>query len=234
VTPPPIVAHLGLPVRSGRLVVDEYLKLRDRVWAAGDSAAAIDPYDRDEMDYPPTAQHAQRQGTVIARNVAASLGVGTPTTYRHRDLGLVADLGGAETGIIRQLPDGGFTEVREPVSDETRAVLSAKPAVGALPAADVRGIPGPDGTGIVGRSLRAASGDIRDGAHISSGRVSVVAELIARFSRPPHPSVAAVPPRARSLARSRTRMLPSSRDPCSSIRYHQRSPTTLTTRWALA
>jgi ubiquinol-cytochrome c reductase cytochrome b subunit len=58
---------------------------------------------------------------------------------------------GAETGIIRQLPDGGFTEVREPVSDETRAVLSAKPLVGALPAADVRGIPGPDGTGIVGK-----------------------------------------------------------------------------------
>jgi NADH:ubiquinone reductase (H+-translocating) len=94
VTPPPIVAHLGLPVRRGRLVVDEYLKLREHVWAAGDSAAAIDPYNRDGMDYPPTAQHAQRQGMVIARNVAASLGVGTPTTYRHRDLGLVADLGG--------------------------------------------------------------------------------------------------------------------------------------------
>jgi quinol---cytochrome-c reductase cytochrome b subunit len=58
---------------------------------------------------------------------------------------------GAETGIIRQLPDGGFTDVREPVSDETRAVLSAKPAVHALPAADVRGIPGPDGTGIAGK-----------------------------------------------------------------------------------
>lgn len=96
VTPPPLVGHLGLPVRRGRLVVDEYLKLRDHVWAAGDSAAAIDPYDRDDMDYPPTAQHAQRQGTVIARNVAASLGVGTPTTYRHRDLGLVADLGGTK------------------------------------------------------------------------------------------------------------------------------------------
>lgn len=94
VTPPPIAARLGLPVRRGRLVVDDYLKLRDHVWAAGDSAAATDPYDHHEADYPPTAQHAQRQGTVIARNVAASLGVGTPATYRHRDLGLVADLGG--------------------------------------------------------------------------------------------------------------------------------------------
>lgn len=96
VTPPPIVAHLSLPVHRGRLVVDEYLKLRDHVWAAAHSAAAIDPHNRDRMDYPPTAQHAQRQGAVIARNVAASLGVGTPTTYRHRDLGLVADLGGTK------------------------------------------------------------------------------------------------------------------------------------------
>ena len=63
---------------------------------------------------------------------------------------------GAGTGIIRQLPDGGFTEVREPVSDERRAVLSAKRAVHALPAADVRGTPAPDGTGIVGKlRLRA-------------------------------------------------------------------------------
>ena len=96
VTPPPIVANLGLPVRRGRLVVDEYLTLREHVWAAGDSAAATDPYNRDEMDYPPTAQHAQRQGAVIARNVAASLGIGTPVPYRHRDLGLVADLGGTK------------------------------------------------------------------------------------------------------------------------------------------
>jgi NADH dehydrogenase len=96
VTPPPLVAHLGLPVRRGRLVVDEYLKLRDDVWAAGDSAAAVDPYGHDGMDYPPTAQHAQRQGTAIARNVAASLGFGAPRPYRHRDLGLVADLGGTK------------------------------------------------------------------------------------------------------------------------------------------
>ena len=45
-------------------------------------------------DTPPTAQHAQRQGAVLGRNVAASLGVGRPRRYRHRDLGLVADLGG--------------------------------------------------------------------------------------------------------------------------------------------
>ncbi|HKC28424.1 MAG TPA: hypothetical protein VKB75_10465 [Jatrophihabitans sp.] len=30
----------------------------------------------------------------MGRNIAASLGVGRPRRYRHRDLGLVADLGG--------------------------------------------------------------------------------------------------------------------------------------------
>ncbi|PZA19242.1 NAD(P)/FAD-dependent oxidoreductase, partial [Modestobacter versicolor] len=47
-------------------------------------------------DTPPTAQHAQRQGTALGRNIAASLGVGTARPYRHRDLGLVADLGGRD------------------------------------------------------------------------------------------------------------------------------------------
>ena len=94
VTPAPLAAELGLPDRRGRLVVDEQLRLREDVWAAGDSAAARDPFGRDGADYPPTAQHAQRQGTAIGRNVAASLGVGRARPYRHRDLGLVADLGG--------------------------------------------------------------------------------------------------------------------------------------------
>ncbi|RBY78641.1 NAD(P)/FAD-dependent oxidoreductase [Blastococcus sp. TF02-09] len=102
VTPPPLVRHLGLPVRRGRLAVDDHLQLRDGVWAAGDSAAARDPFSGTDADYPPTAQHAQRQGVVIARNIAASLGHGSPRTYRHRDLGLVADLGGA-SGVARPL-----------------------------------------------------------------------------------------------------------------------------------
>jgi NADH:quinone reductase (non-electrogenic) len=93
VTPPPLVQALGLPVSRGRLVVDEQLRLRDGVWAAGDSAAARDPFSDAGRDYPPTAQNAQRQGVVIGRNIAASLGHGTARPYRHRDLGLVADLG---------------------------------------------------------------------------------------------------------------------------------------------
>jgi NADH dehydrogenase len=93
VTPPPLVARLGLPVRRGRLVVDEQLRLRDGVWSAGDTAAMPNPYDEAGHDYSPTAQNAQRQGVVIGANIAASLGHGEPRPYRHHDLGLVADLG---------------------------------------------------------------------------------------------------------------------------------------------
>jgi NADH:ubiquinone reductase (H+-translocating) len=118
VTPPPLVTRLELPVARGRLVVDDHLLLRPNIWAGGDAAAAKDPYNRAGHDYPPTAQHAQRQGVVLGSNVAASLGHGTPRSYRHHDLGLVADLGGAAavarplgiplTGVVAKLVTKGY------------------------------------------------------------------------------------------------------------------------------
>ncbi|BEP12611.1 hypothetical protein acdb102_09220 [Acidothermaceae bacterium B102] len=113
VTPPPLVNRLALPVDRGRLVVDDHLLLRPNIWAGGDAAAAKDPYNPKGADYPPTAQHAQRMGVVLGKNVAASLGHGTPVPYRHHDLGLVADLGGTAavarplgiplTGVVAKL-----------------------------------------------------------------------------------------------------------------------------------
>lgn len=41
-----------------------------------------------------TAQHATRQGRLVARNVAASLGTGNAQPYKHNDLGFLVDLGG--------------------------------------------------------------------------------------------------------------------------------------------
>ena len=41
-----------------------------------------------------TAQHALREGTLAAHNLAASCGVGERKPYRHKDLGFVVDLGG--------------------------------------------------------------------------------------------------------------------------------------------
>jgi NADH:ubiquinone reductase (H+-translocating) len=127
VTPPPLVAKLGLPVSRGRLVVDDHLRLREGVWAAGDSAAARDPFSDAGHDYPPTAQNAQRQGVVIGRNIAADLGHGTPRPYRHRDLGLVADLG-RTAAVARPL---GVPLAGLPAKVVTKAYhLYALPAVG--------------------------------------------------------------------------------------------------------
>jgi NADH:ubiquinone reductase (H+-translocating) len=105
ITANPLVGKLGLEQRKGRLVVDPELRVpgTDQVWAAGDAAAVPDLTKPPAGDgsgerpmTPPTAQHAQRQGSTLARNVAASLGVGRARPYKHRDLGLVADLGGRD------------------------------------------------------------------------------------------------------------------------------------------
>lgn len=94
VEPSPLVATLGLPTEKGRLVVGPDLSVPDHphVFAAGDAAAVPDLTKPGKIT-PPTAQHALRQGHALARNVAASLGVGTPKDYKHHDLGLVVDLG---------------------------------------------------------------------------------------------------------------------------------------------
>ncbi|WP_245817086.1 NAD(P)/FAD-dependent oxidoreductase [Geodermatophilus saharensis] len=97
----PLVMALGLPTRKGRLVTDPDLSVPGvhGLWAAGDAAAVPDLAARGTADgrlpdTPPTAQHAQRQGVALGRNIAAALGHGTARPYRHTDLGLVADLGG--------------------------------------------------------------------------------------------------------------------------------------------
>jgi NADH dehydrogenase len=86
VEPDPVVAQLGLPVNPrGHLEVDD-------VFALGDVAQVPDPR-RPGQFTPPTAQHALRQANTCGDNLAASLGVGQPRPYRHRDLGLLVNLG---------------------------------------------------------------------------------------------------------------------------------------------
>ena len=97
VTPSPLIKTLGLPTERGRLVVGADLTVPDHpdVFAFGD-AAAVPDLTRPGKLTGQTAQHAQRQGKLAARNVAASLGFGKAVDYRHRDLGFVVDLGGFE------------------------------------------------------------------------------------------------------------------------------------------
>jgi NADH dehydrogenase len=101
VRPDPMVARLGLPMQKGRLTVDEYLAVpgHPEVHACGD-AAAVPDVTRPGSVTAMTAQHAQRQGKLVADNIAASYGLGGGRTrrrpYRHHDLGFVVDLGGVK------------------------------------------------------------------------------------------------------------------------------------------
>ena len=61
------------------------------VFALGDCASIPDP--RTGKPYPPTAQHAIREATVAARNVAASLGVGEREGFIFDTIGQLAVLG---------------------------------------------------------------------------------------------------------------------------------------------
>ena len=95
VRPDPLMEGLDLATNRGRLVVDEYMAVpgAEGIYACGDCAAVPD-LTRPGQVCGMTAQHAERQGKRVARNVAASLGKGTARPYKHRDLGFVVDLGG--------------------------------------------------------------------------------------------------------------------------------------------
>jgi NADH dehydrogenase len=105
VKPSPVVARLGLPLDGeGRVVVDREMRVDRRslsgsrsragaqVWAIGDCAAVPDA-SRPGQPCPPTAQHAIRQGRLVARNIAATLAGGSPRPFRYRTKGVVAELG---------------------------------------------------------------------------------------------------------------------------------------------
>ncbi len=68
-------------------------------------------------------------------------------------------LHGYESGIIRQLPDGEFIEVRRQVGEEKKAVLKARsvPAPPAPGAGDGNGVPAPSSRGAIGRLRARAS-----------------------------------------------------------------------------
>jgi NADH dehydrogenase len=91
----PLVDGLDLTTNRGRLVVDEFMSVPGApdIYACGDCAAVPD-LTRPGQLCGMTAQHAQRQGKQVARNVAASLGTGNAEPYKHNDEGFLVDLGG--------------------------------------------------------------------------------------------------------------------------------------------
>jgi NADH dehydrogenase len=94
VKPDPIGGRSGFPVdERGRVLVDEYLRVRgvEGAWAAGDNAAIPDVVSGGTA--PPTAQHAIREARRLGRNVVATIERRPLQPFRHRNLGQLASLG---------------------------------------------------------------------------------------------------------------------------------------------
>jgi len=94
VTPPPVLKTLACKLERSRVVANEFLEVPDfaNVWAIGDCVMVIDPLSG--KPYPPTAQHASRQGTVAGRNIAFAVRGGAgKTPFRYKTMGLLAAIG---------------------------------------------------------------------------------------------------------------------------------------------
>jgi NADH:ubiquinone reductase (H+-translocating) len=100
VSPSPILKNLPLELQRGRIVVDSTLKVPQfsGVWAVGDCASLLDPFTK--QPYPPTAQHAMREGRRAAKNICAQM-KGKPTTpFVFKMQGQLAAIG-RRTGVAR-------------------------------------------------------------------------------------------------------------------------------------
>jgi NADH:ubiquinone reductase (H+-translocating) len=90
------------------LVANTRVEGRDDIFSIGDAAAIPDPNNPDRPT-PPTAQFAIRQGRICAHNVAASLGVGSPTPFTFKGLGLLVGLArGQAVAKVLGLSVSGF------------------------------------------------------------------------------------------------------------------------------
>ena len=90
---PPIVQKLDCPRERGKLRVNTGLELKDyegRVWALGDCAAIKTAAG---TIVPPTAQHAIREASTAAINIAAAVRGGKRAEFGFEGLGTLGSLG---------------------------------------------------------------------------------------------------------------------------------------------
>jgi NADH dehydrogenase len=106
---PPVVQTLDCPKEHGKLLVNTGLELNDyegKVWALGD-CAYITTVARTKV--PPTAQHAIREATIAAINIATALRGGKRAEFAFEGLGTLGSLGyGAAVAQICGVKVSGF------------------------------------------------------------------------------------------------------------------------------
>ena len=93
--PNPLLANLPCDRNpAGAVIVNSWLQVEgfSNVWAVGDCAQIPDP-ENEGQSYPPTAQHAIREGTAAAENIAATIRGRPIKEFRFRALGTLVALG---------------------------------------------------------------------------------------------------------------------------------------------
>jgi NADH dehydrogenase len=100
VSPSPILKDLPCELQKGRVVVKPTLEVHGTpgVWAVGDCAAIIDPTSK--LPYPPTAQHALREGRRAGENIYARLQGKQAKPFLYKMRGQLAAIG-RRTGVAR-------------------------------------------------------------------------------------------------------------------------------------
>ena len=91
--PNPLIADLPCPIERGRVKVTAELAVPDwpGVWALGD--CAVVPDLSTGKFCPPTAQHALRQGKVVAQNIIAHAEGGSFRKFDFKTIGQLATIG---------------------------------------------------------------------------------------------------------------------------------------------
>jgi len=99
--PSPLVSSLPCAKERGRIVVNQFLRVPNwpNVWAVGDCALVPDTKNPGQF-HPSTAQHAIREGKVVAHNIAAALSGRQPKSFSFKTIGLLASIG-RRAGVAR-------------------------------------------------------------------------------------------------------------------------------------
>jgi NADH dehydrogenase len=98
--PSPLLETLPCRKERGRITVNGYLEVPGfpGVWALGDCAIVPDPLTGNP--YPPTAQHALRQGKIAGQNIAAAIRNTKKRHFAFRTVGALATIG-RRTGVAQ-------------------------------------------------------------------------------------------------------------------------------------
>jgi NADH dehydrogenase len=100
-SPNPTLDFVDVPKERGRIKVNAQMEVEGcaGLWALGDCAQLPD-LAKPGSFHPPTAQHASREGTLLARNILARIANREPKPFRFKTLGLLASIG-HRTGVAR-------------------------------------------------------------------------------------------------------------------------------------